>query len=109
MKKQPLHLAYFRLVEEFSLTALSCPSGPKLKIHVENWTEEHSVISTLWIQDVSKFQNSDLLLKEPRFGPKLDMDQLSEASYERSLIYGLSDQTKYVHRLKIHYLFLMLF
>ena len=105
MKKQPSKVAYFSLIEEFSLTALSCPYGPKLKIHVENWAEEHSVISTLWIQDVSKFQNSDLLLKEPRFGPKLDMDQLSEASYERSLIYGLSDQTKYVHWLKIHYLF----
>ena len=55
------------------------------------------------IQDVSKFQNPDLLLKEPRFGPKLEMDQLSEASYERSLIYGLSDQTKYVPRREIHY------
>ena len=46
------------------------------------------------IQDVTKFQNSDLLLKEPRYGPKLDMEQLSEAKYERSLIYGLSDKTK---------------
>ena len=27
-------------IEEFSLTALSCPYDQKLKIHVGNWTEE---------------------------------------------------------------------
>ena len=36
------------MIEDFSLTALSCPYGPKLKIHVGNWAEALSVISTLW-------------------------------------------------------------
>ena len=31
----------------FPLTALSCPFGKKLKIHVGNWAEALSVISTL--------------------------------------------------------------
>ena len=30
------------------LFALSCPYGQKLKIHIGNWTEAPSVISTLW-------------------------------------------------------------
>ena len=32
----------------FFSNALSCPYGQKLKIHIENWAEAPSVISTLW-------------------------------------------------------------
>ena len=46
------------------------------------------------IQDLTKFRNPDILFQVPKFGPKLDMDILSEASYQRDLIYGLSDKTK---------------
>ena len=45
----------FSLIEEFSLTALTCPFGPKLKIYVENWAEELSVLSTLWSLSLSSF------------------------------------------------------
>ena len=34
----------------FLLTALSCPYGQKLEIHVKNWAEAPSVESTLWCQ-----------------------------------------------------------
>ena len=36
------------VIEEFPLTALSCPYGPKLKTHVGNLSEELSVIFILW-------------------------------------------------------------
>ena len=35
----------FSIIEEFSLTAMSCPYGPKLKIPGGNWAEKLSVIS----------------------------------------------------------------
>ena len=35
------------LIEELSLTALSCPYGPKLKFYVANLSGKQSVISTL--------------------------------------------------------------
>jgi hypothetical protein len=47
-KKQPSKVAYFSIIEEFSCTALSCPYGQKLRIHVGNCFEEPSFISTLW-------------------------------------------------------------
>ena len=46
-KKQSSKIAYFNIIIELSLNALTCPYGPKLKIHVENWDEELFVISTL--------------------------------------------------------------
>ena len=52
MKKPSPKVAYFSIIEEFSLT---CPHGPKLKIHVGNWAEKLSVISTLWSLSLSSF------------------------------------------------------
>ena len=48
MKKQSFKVGYFIKIEEISLSTLSYPYGPKLKINVGIWAEELSVISTLW-------------------------------------------------------------
>ena len=44
----------------FFSNALSCPYGQKLKIHIGNWAEAPSVISTyIYSQYLNKFENSD--------------------------------------------------
>jgi hypothetical protein len=47
IKRQPSKLSYSSKIEEFTLTALGCPFGTKLKIRIENWAEERSVISVV--------------------------------------------------------------
>ena len=47
MKKPPSKVAHNQPNFFFS-TALSYPYGLKLKMHIVNWTEAPSVISTLW-------------------------------------------------------------
>ena len=39
----------------FPLTALSCPYGQKLKIHIENWSEAPSVLSTLYLLPIMDY------------------------------------------------------
>ena len=46
MKKMPSKVAHNR-PQFFFRTALSCPYGQKLKIHIGNWAETPSVLSTL--------------------------------------------------------------
>ena len=45
--KLPLDVRYFSKVEKKSPTALTAKMATKLVIHVQNWTEDLSVISTL--------------------------------------------------------------
>ena len=47
MKKPPSKDAH-NWPQCFFKTALSCPYGQKLKIHIGNWAQAPSVISTLW-------------------------------------------------------------
>jgi hypothetical protein len=65
---------YFIKIEEFSLSCLSYPKGPKLKINVGNWAEKLFVIPTLWAHGRPKFYR--VFLSSHHLSLKINLSRL---------------------------------